>query len=202
MTSKVSEKRNQNESGFVSLAFAGMLAIVMVTVIAQIVLNQQNQNVVHSSTRTQIIVEQRLRALALQFEEAAKQAEVRTTCPGGTTRRTIDGGEFCLPGGTGLCTTLTKVINGREVVEQFCTSLRASDLAWDDATSGNETLVVDPPSPITTGTRNRIRVPNTATSPLWQTCAAGETCLRILLCRNGALTCTFATAVAYQVVRF
>jgi len=197
----INKMNSDKERGFISLAFAGILAIVMAVVIAQIILNQKNLNSVHSSTRSKIIMQQKLKALALEFEEASKQAEVSLGCPTGTSRRTINGGDFCLPAGDGYCTTLTRVVNGTDLSEQICTSLRASDLAWNDAFSGNENLIVTSGSSTTTGVRNRIRVPDMLTDPLWQTCL-GETCLRVLLCATGSTECTTANAVAYQVVKF
>lgn len=197
---KLLKKRN-GEKGIIGIVFSSVLAIVMSTVVAQIVLNQQSQNSSHAGNRNQIIQQQKLTVLALRFQEALNQARVNPGCPTGTENISLNGVGFCIPTSGEFCTNLTRVVNGRETREEVCTSIRPADISWNDANAGNGNLDVTSVSPVTTGLRNRIRVPAT-TSPLWQSCAgAGNNCIRILLCADGVRACTFNQALAYQVIK-
>jgi hypothetical protein len=193
-------KNQEGQKGMISLVLAGTIAIIISMVMGQVVLNQLNANTIHASSRTQIDINLRLKALALRYKEAFNQSQVNTTCPGSLERRTRNGGQFCLPSGTSLCTNLTKVINGREIVDSACTSMRVADVRWDDGTSGNQPLAVEAPSSITSGVRNRIRVP-ALTNPLWQSCQAPNVCLRVILCPPGVTDCRINNAQAYQIIR-
>ena len=199
ISNKNSAKNRNSEKGIIGIVFASALAVIMSTVVAQIVLNQQSQNTMHAGNRNRIIQKQKLIVLALRFQEALNQARVNPACPSGTDNRSINSVNFCIPTSGEFCTDLTRVVNGIETSEEVCTSIRPVDTRWNDARAGNETLAVDTVSPVTSGIRNRIRVP-AVTNPLWQDCAVNS-CIRILLCPDGARACTFNQAVAYQVIK-
>lgn len=194
-------KNQENQKGMISLVLACTIAVIISMVTGQVILNQLNVNTVHADLRNQIDINLRLKALALRYKEAYNQSQVSVSCPGSLKRVTKNGGQFCLPDGDSLCTNLTKVVGGREIVESTCTSTRNADIRWNDSISGSDSLDSEDESPITTGVRSRIRVPAVSTSPLWQSCQAPNVCLRVILCPPGVANCRINSAQAYQVIK-
>ncbi len=129
---------------------------------------------------------------------------------GSFTDTVANGTGFCLPADENdpFCED-SEFINADGSAMQFCTSLKAEHLKWDDASYGSSNLNATAQTPASSNdpsvVSNTIQVPiaDSVSQRLWKDCsAAGSLCLRVLLCPDGQTSCDLESAVAYQIVKF